>query len=176
MVPADHFNIFDIASSFWAVDGGNLSANDTAYSLIRAFQDNVVNPDVTVTNPSQTGANQQIALRTVFTIRILPALSPGGGYEVCSGWLTGASGTSVSQYMITGLLNPPAYRCIAHIQRTCVRLRSRRRGYLRWDPLPGVPPNFAMTVNDQGLFLHPKVETLTRIITSAHDAARGARL
>ena len=47
------FYLYDLASNFWPTLGGNYSDNGTSYSLIRTFQNNVVNPTVTVTNPSQ---------------------------------------------------------------------------------------------------------------------------
>jgi hypothetical protein len=57
--------------------------------------------------------------------------------------------------MITGLLNPPAYgHAIFNDMRTAAV-----SGANNFDGTPsGIPPNFAMTVNDQGLFFIPKLK------------------
>jgi hypothetical protein len=139
--------LYDLSSSFWPILGGNYSGNETAYALVRAFQDNVVDPDVIVTNPSQSDPNQQII--TGVLNKILQALSPGSSYGSCSAWLTGASTTTVSQYISLALLVPPRY---GHGVFNNVRTAAIS-GITNEDGTPtGVPTNYVFTVNDQSVF------------------------
>lgn len=127
--------------------GGNYSDNDTAYALVRTFQNNVVTTDLNLTNPSQSNPNQQ----TITTVLndILQALN-SGTYGSCSAWLTGTSPTSVQSY----ISNYITLQLYGHGTLNNKQTAAFVGGY-NADRTPiGVPEGWVVTINDQGAFFN----------------------
>jgi len=148
------FVLYDVASSFWAVADGNYSDNATGYALIRTFSDNDVSSDVTVSNFSQTGANQQTITNVLNDV--LQGLN-SDNYASCTTWLTGASPISIS----TTISNLTTYNAYGHGQfsenETAAFVGTRNQ-----DGTPtGVPGGVAITVNDKGAFFNAKLDDKT---------------
>jgi hypothetical protein len=144
------FVLYDVASSFWAVAGGNYSQNGTAYSLIRTFSDNEASSDITVTNFSQTGANQQTITNVLNDISL--GLN-SGKYAGCSTWLTGAAPFSASQY-VTTLTTNNSYGHGSFNDNDTAAITGTRNAD---GTLAGVPANWVFTVNDGGAFFNAKL-------------------
>lgn len=143
------FVLYDLASSFWPIVGGNYSGNETGYALVRTFQDNVVKANVTVANPSQTNPNQQ-TITNVFN-DILEALN-SGRYGGCSRWLTGAAPPIFS---ITATIhNLIANQAFGHGVFDNERTAAISGGLNKDGSRTGVPVGWAITVNDQGAFFN----------------------
>jgi hypothetical protein len=151
------FVLYDVASSFWAMAGGNYSDNATAYALIRTFSDNEVSSDITVSNFSQTGANQQTITNVLNDI--LQGLN-SGKYAGCSTWLTGAAPYSIS----TSIANLITYNSYGHgpfnNNGTAAFV-----GAKNLDGTPtGLPEGAAIAVNDAGAFFNAKLGDQTSTV------------
>ena len=158
---------YDLASGFWPIVGGNYSSNEAGYALVRTFQDNVVNANVFVANPSQTNPNQQTITNVLNDI--LQALN-SGRYGSCSAWLTGASPGTVSGYIntvITGqLYGHGTFNDIGTAAFVGISNQDKTR--------TGVPVGWNITVNDQGAFFNAKLDDKT--FTVGRRAYKGGTL
>jgi hypothetical protein len=144
------FVLYDVASSFWAVAGGNYSHNATAYALIRTFSDNEVSSDITVANFSKAGANQQ-AITNVLN-DVLQGLN-SGKYAGCSTWLTGAAPFSISD-SIANLIRFNAYGHGPFSDNDTAAFVGARN---LDGTLSGLPDGAAIAVNDTGAFFNAKL-------------------
>ena len=142
-------SLFDLASTFWAVDGGNYSHNAAGVALVRTFADNEENQDIIVANPSQSEPNQQTITNVLNDI--LQALN-SGNYAGCSAWLTGSAPSSIST-SISNLITYSAYGHGSFNDHTAAFVGGRNQG----GTLTGVPGSFAITVNDTGAFFNAKL-------------------
>jgi hypothetical protein len=139
------FDLYDIATSFWAVAGGNYSDNATAYAVIRTFSDSEASSDITVSNFSQTGANQQTITNVLNDI--LHGLN-SGTYASCGTWLTGASTISTSFY----IANLTMYNLYGHGS-----FSNNDTAAFVGGTSTGVPTGVAIAVNDTGAFFNAKL-------------------
>jgi len=144
------FVLYDVASSFWAVAGANYSDNATAFALVRTFSDNEASSNVTVSNSSQMGANQQTITNVLADI--LQALN-SDRYAGCSAWLTGAARFSVSDY-VTALITNNSYGHGLFNDNTTAAITGGKNGD---GTLVGVPATWVFTVNDTGAFFNAKL-------------------
>ena len=146
------FVLYDVASSFWAVAGGNYSDNATAYALVRTFSDNEGGSDITVSNLSQSGANQQTITNVLNDI--LQALN-SGGYAGCSTWLTGTAPFSISTYVTTLITNNfYAHASFSDNDKAAFVGVTNQDGTSTGIPLSAP---IAITVNDTGAFFNAKL-------------------
>jgi len=161
------FVLYDVASSFWAVVGGDYSHSATAYALVRTFSDNAVVTDIFVTTPSQTNPNQQTI--TSVLNRVWQSLN-SGSYGGCSAWLTGTASVSAPFYINAVLTNQNYGHGVFNDVRTAAFVGGKNKD----GTLTGVPLNFAFTVNDQGAFFNAK--TGDKTLTVGRRAYNGGTL
>ncbi len=148
------FVLYDVASSCWAVAGGNYSDNATAYALVRTFSDNEESSDITVSNFSQTGANQQTITNVLNDI--LQGLN-SGKYAGCSTWLTGAAPYSISNYITILTTNNSYGHGPFSNNGTAAFVGTRNQ-----DGTPtGIAASAAIAVNDAGAFFNAKLADKT---------------
>jgi hypothetical protein len=159
--------LFDLASTFWAVAGGNYSHNEAAYALIRTFSDNEKNMDILVANPSQSVPNQQTITNVLNDI--LQGLN-SGTYPGCSRWLTGAAPFSVSNFIST-IIGANSYGHGTFNDNGTAAFAGQKN---QDGTLVGVPVSWAFTVNDAGAFFNAKWGDLT--FTVGRKAYQGGTL
>ena len=122
----------------------------SAYALIRTFSDNEAGSDITVSNFSQTGANQQTI--TSVLNDILQGLN-SGKFAGCSTWLTGAAPYSISDE-ITALVTNNSYGHGPFSDNDIAAFVGGRNQ----DGTPtGTAASAAISVNDSGAFFNAKL-------------------